>query len=76
MTEDKTQSILVLKVPYSAFENLHEGWEHMKEKGLNITFDRYVFGVLMFGHNTLHKSLGMLAIMMEYAEDDEEDDDE
>ncbi len=74
--DENTRSILVLECNVAGFNELHEGWEHFKECGMNITFNKYLFAMLMLGHNTAHKVIGMMSIMSEYVEDDEEDDDQ
>lgn len=74
--DENTRSILVLECNVAGLNELHEGWEKFKECGMNITFDKYLFAMLMLGHNTAHKVIGMMSIMSEYVEDDEEDDDE
>ena len=74
--DENTRSILVLECNVAGFNELHEGWEHFKECGMNITFDKYLFAMLMLGHNAAHKVIGMMSIMSDYVEDDEEDDDE
>lgn len=76
--QDNTRSILVMETTVSGFNELHDGWECFKECGMNISFDKYLFALLMLGHNTAHKVLGMLSVMTDYIEDDDDlgDDDE